>query len=64
MQPPISHFQVPPAAEIPAQVRVMAREDVLWNRPIFRAPPLEPLLRNFNPAEHAGELRALRLGER
>lgn len=24
----------------PAIVRVVTREDVLWNRPVFRAPPL------------------------
>ena len=37
---------------------------VLWNRPVFRAPPLEPLLRNFKPADLIGELRTVRLGER
>ncbi len=26
--------------EPPALVRVIAREDVLWNRPVFKAPPL------------------------
>jgi len=26
--------------EPPAMVRVMRREDVLWSRPIFKAPPL------------------------
>ena len=25
----------------PALVRVVSREDILWNRPIFRAPPLK-----------------------
>jgi hypothetical protein len=29
-----------PAAEAPAIVRLLAREDVLWNRPVFKAPPL------------------------
>ncbi len=64
MHPSIPHFQVPPAAEPSAQVRYVAREDVLWNRPVFRAPPLEPLLRNFKPADLVGELRTVRLGER
>jgi hypothetical protein len=59
MHPSIPHFQVPPAAEPSAQVRY-----VLWNRPVFRAPPLEPLLRNFKPADLIGELRTVRLGER
>lgn len=30
----------PPAAEPPALVRVVSRNDVQWNRPIFKAPPL------------------------
>ena len=29
------------ATEPPALVRVVSREDVMWNRPIFRAPPLK-----------------------
>ncbi len=37
-------FPVPmnhqPPAEAPAIVRVIAREDVVWNRPVFKAPPL------------------------
>lgn len=28
-------------ADKPAIVRVVTREDMLWNRPIFRAPPLK-----------------------
>ena len=28
------------ATEPPALVRVLSREDVMWNRRIFRAPPL------------------------
>jgi hypothetical protein len=27
-------------AETPAIVRVLAREDLTWNRPVFKAPPL------------------------
>jgi len=36
-------FNYPPAARIeekPAIVCTVAREDAIWNRPIFRAPPL------------------------
>jgi len=34
-------FVVPQAAtEPPALVRVMSREDVMWNRRVFKAPPL------------------------
>jgi len=28
------------ATEPPALVRMIAREDVQWNRPVFKAPPL------------------------
>lgn len=34
---PMDH-QAP--AETPAIVRVLAREDLTWNRPVFKAPPL------------------------
>jgi hypothetical protein len=39
------HFTLPPveqkpAPEPPALVRTATREDVLWNRPVFKAPPL------------------------
>jgi hypothetical protein len=30
-----------PASETPAIVRVYSRADVLWNRPVFKAPPLK-----------------------
>jgi hypothetical protein len=34
-------FVRPQAATEPAAlVRVLSREDVLWNRPVFKAPPL------------------------
>jgi hypothetical protein len=38
LPPPFIRPQV--ATEPPALVRVMSREDVLWNRPVFKAPPL------------------------
>jgi len=40
MNVPTTNFHPPPEREIPAIVRVIQREDVLWNRPTFRAPPL------------------------
>ena len=40
MNLPNPNFHLPPAREIPAIVRVITREDVLWNRPTFKAPPL------------------------
>ena len=33
-------FTRPSAAERPALVRIVSREDVQWNRPVFKAPPL------------------------
>ena len=40
MNLPNAHFRPPPEREIPAIVRVITREDVQWNRPVFKAPPL------------------------
>lgn len=40
MNLPNTHFRPPPEREIPAIVRVIPREDVMWNRPTFKAPPL------------------------
>jgi hypothetical protein len=38
LPPPFVRPQV--ATEPPALVRVVSRPDVLWNRPVFKAPPL------------------------
>ena len=38
LPPPFVYPQT--ATEPPALVRVLSREDVLWNRRIFKAPPL------------------------
>jgi hypothetical protein len=64
MNIPIPHFRPTPIPDNPpAMVRVMGREDVLWNRPIFKAPPLElnPLI---NPLQLAEDLRRIALGDR
>ncbi|MDB6094788.1 MAG: hypothetical protein JWM32_2350 [Verrucomicrobia bacterium] len=37
---PTPHFRTPPEPETPAIVRVVSRDDVLWNRPVFKAPAL------------------------
>jgi hypothetical protein len=37
---PIPLSRPPIAPEPPALVRSVKREDVLWNRPVFKAPPL------------------------
>ena len=38
MHLPIQHL--PPPSSPPAIVRVLAPRDVVWNRPIFKAPPI------------------------
>jgi len=40
MHLPIPFIRPQTATEPPAMVRVVSREDVLWNRPVFKAPPL------------------------
>ena len=40
MLPPVPYIRPTAATEPPALVRVVSREDVLWNRPVFKAPPL------------------------
>jgi hypothetical protein len=42
MNLPTSHLPPPSTSETPsAIVRVVTREDVLWDRPVFKAPPLK-----------------------
>lgn len=57
-------FTPPPAPEPHAQVRTVAREDVQWNRPIFKAPPLEFFLRGIDAKMFARELRSVGLAQR
>ena len=40
MHLPLPFVRPQTATEPPALVRVVSREDVQWNRPVFRAPPL------------------------
>jgi hypothetical protein len=57
---------VPPGPEPePARTeRVMAREDVVWSRPIFKAPRLELDPKKFDVEALAAELRRFGRGER
>jgi hypothetical protein len=55
---------LPPTPEPAAISRTVVREDVLWNRPVFKAPPLEPLLKGFDASVFAEELRRLGPGLR
>jgi hypothetical protein len=64
---PVPHFQPQPAApapEPPAMVRNATREDVLWNRPVFKAPPLQLHPQAFNSAIFAQDLCRIGLVQR
>lgn len=56
---PIPSFDPPPPPQPQAQVRTVAREDVQWNRPVFKAPPLELFLRGLDVKAFARELRSV-----
>lgn len=64
MHLPIPPIPPQPTSDPSALVRSIVREDVLWNRPVFKAPPLEPLLRGFNASACAEDLRRITLGNR
>ena len=54
---PAPDFPPERTPEPPALVSVVSRSDVTWNRPVFKAPPLELTLPKFDPATLAEELR-------
>ena len=45
-------------------VRTATREDVQWNRPVFKAPPLELHPQAFDATIFAADLRRIGLGQR
>ncbi|HWA11321.1 MAG TPA: hypothetical protein VG838_17920 [Opitutaceae bacterium] len=51
MHIPAPYFRPQAFTEPPAMVRVVAREDVQWNRKLFKAPPLnvQPNAANLAP---------------
>ena len=63
---PVPHQPPETAAEPPAvaMVRTMSREDARWNRPVFRAPPLELHPEAFDATRFARDLRRIGLVER
>jgi hypothetical protein len=62
---PVPDFQPNPARpEPPAMVRTATREDVQWNRPIFKAPPLELHPEAFNATLFVQDLQRIGLGLR
>ena len=60
----MSSFHTPPPPEPPADVRVVSREDVQWNRPVFKAPPLKLDPRVFDVKALAAEVRRIGLVQR
>lgn len=64
MNLPDPDFRAPPASEPPALVRQVARGDVTWNRPIFKAPPLKLNPKLFDAKRVAQELRRIGRGQR
>lgn len=60
----VPQFRPPPLPEPNPVVRVVAREDVQWNRPIFKAPSLEVQPWLFGAPTLGEELARVAAGER
>jgi hypothetical protein len=60
----IPPYQLKPDPQPPAMVRAAIREDVQWNRPIFKAPPLQLHPETFDFSLFAQELRRVGLSQR
>jgi hypothetical protein len=58
---PVAHFHPKPATEPPAMVKSVTRQDVLWDRPIFKAPPLAERPAAFDANTLADDLRRVAL---
>jgi hypothetical protein len=58
---PVSSFRPPPVPEPPADVRMVVPADVMWNRPIFKAPPLKVIPPAVDPKIFAEDLRRIGL---
>lgn len=59
---PIPQFRPPPLPEPTPVVLVVPREDVRWDRPLFKAPPIEVKQSGFDFGRFADELRGFTLG--
>lgn len=60
MHLPNTDFHPDRTPEPPAMVRVVSRSDVTWNRPVFKAPPLNVAPPKFDPKTVTEEVRRLR----
>ena len=56
---PVTYLRPQVPAEPPAMVRTVGREDVLWNRPVFKAPRLELHLKQLDAERLAEDLRQI-----
>ncbi|MBL9198968.1 MAG: hypothetical protein JNL39_00620 [Opitutaceae bacterium] len=58
---PVPH---PPPSSPPALARALVGRDVTWNRPIFRAPPIDAQLPALDPKRVAQDLQRIGLVRR
>ena len=61
---PVPQFRPPPLAEPTPVVQFVARESVGWDRPIFKAPPLDVFPKMLDSSAVAEDIRRVGLGER
>jgi hypothetical protein len=61
---PLPMIRPQQAAEPPQMVRQVGREDVLWDRPVFKAPPLKFSLSHREVQAFAEDLRRIGSGNR
>ena len=61
---PVTQFRPPPLPEPTPVVRIVPREDVQWNRPMFKAPPLEVFPQLFNSLSFSEDLRSITVTQR
>lgn len=57
----VNHFHPESVSEPPAMVKTVTRQDVLWDRPIFKAPPLDVRPATLDAATLADDLRHVAL---
>lgn len=61
---PVPSF-IPSQPPLPAaEVRSVVRADAMWDRPVFKAPPLERYLQGIDARRIAQELRSIGLVQR
>jgi hypothetical protein len=61
---PVPAFRQQNPPEPPADVRHMSRSDVLWDRPIFKAPPIRLNPKIIDPRVVAADLLSVARVER